>query len=206
MAIGVSARKNKAEPGTALKMVRIEKGWKLADVARMTGFSVSTLSKIENGKSGLSYTKMMRLGQSLGVDIAQLLAKSDSAGAIPSPAPTTGRIASGTRTITKAEAAPVVVDNVYNHVCHAAELLRRSLHPMITEVKARSIEEFGELRKHPGEEFSFVLEGVIDLYCDQYTPARLHPGDSIYFDAGMGHAFIAVSDGPCRILSVFSET
>jgi hypothetical protein len=31
-------------------------------------------------------------------------------------------------------------------------------------------------------------------------------GDSVYFDGSMGHAYVAVGDGPCRILSICSAT
>ena len=34
------------------------------------------------------------------------------------------------------------------------------------------------------------------------APARLETGDSIYFDSGMAHAYIAVGEGTCRVLSV----
>lgn len=195
------------EPGPALKAARLAKGWTLAELAGKTGFSISTLSKIENGRSGLSYTKMMKLGQNMGIDIADLL----SGGAprlAPGPVavPASGRIARGARAITRAGAETRVEDETYIHACPAAELLRRSLHPMITEVKARSIEEFGELRAHPGEEFTYVLEGAVDLHTDQYAPTRMNVGDSVYFDAGMGHAWVAASEGPCRILSVFSAS
>jgi hypothetical protein len=40
------------------------------------------------------------------------------------------------------------------------------------------------------------------LHTEMYTPARLEKGDSIYFDSQMGHAYIAVGDRPCRILSI----
>ncbi len=31
-------------------------------------------------------------------------------------------------------------------------------------------------------------------------------GDSIYFDGLMGHAYVALGKGPCRILSICSAT
>jgi quercetin dioxygenase-like cupin family protein len=49
-----------------------------------------------------------------------------------------------------------------------------------------------------------VLEGTVDLYTSLYAPVRLHAGDSIYFDSGMGHAYIAAGEGVCRVLSVCS--
>src|SRR3546814_3333393 len=69
-----------------------------------------------------------------------------------------------------------------------------------------SIEEFGEFHRHDGEEFVYVLDGELAFYSDSYTPAYLKAGDSIYFDSGMGHAYVAVGDVPCRILSVFSTS
>ena len=75
---------------------------------------------------------------------------------------------------------------------------------MIIEPRACSIEELGELIRHPGEEFAYVLEGVTELHTDTYAPLTLHPGNSIYFDSGMAHAFIAVGEGRCRILLVSS--
>jgi uncharacterized cupin superfamily protein len=56
--------------------------------------------------------------------------------------------------------------------------------------------------RHPGEEFVYVLEGILELHTEMYTPARLEAGDSVYFDSGMRHAYIAVGDAPCRILSI----
>ena len=49
-----------------------------------------------------------------------------------------------------------------------------------------------------------MLEGVTELHTDTYAPLTLHPGNSIYFDSGMAHAFIAVGEGRCRILLVSS--
>lgn len=190
-------RNRRADIGVALKTIRLDNGWTLAEVAERTGFSISTLSKVENGKQELSYTRLMKLGQGLGVDIARLLTRSAYT------APAKSGIAPGARAVTRAGSTTVVKDDVYAHICHAADLLQRSLHPMITEVHARSIEEFGELRSHPGEEFSIVIEGAVDLYSEEYAPVRLETGDSIYFDSGTAHAFVAAAEGPCRILSVF---
>jgi hypothetical protein len=51
-----------------------------------------------------------------------------------------------------------------------------------------------------------VLEGEIDVHTSAYAPVRLKAGDSIYFDSTMGHAYIAASIGPCRVLGVCSGT
>ena len=49
-----------------------------------------------------------------------------------------------------------------------------------------------------------MLEGEVDLHTSVYAPVHLKVGDSIYFDSGMGHAYIAAGEGPCRVLSLCS--
>ena len=185
-----------ARPGAALKAFRERKGWTLAEVSRRTGLTVSTLSKVENGRVSLNFEKLSRLSAGLELDIGNLLS--------PHGVPPTAQVSAGRRSTTRSGEETVYQTEVYNHLHHATDLLNKMFTPMIVEPRARSIEEFGELIRHPGEEFVYVLEGVAELHTDTYAPLTLHPGDSIYFDSGMAHAFIAVGEGRCRILLVSS--
>ena len=56
------------------------------------------------------------------------------------------------------------------------------------------------------QEFAFVIEGSVDFYTDLYAPTRLEAGDSIYFDSGMGHAYVKAGPGRCQVLSICSAT
>ncbi|WP_130617935.1 helix-turn-helix domain-containing protein [Dyella amyloliquefaciens] len=183
----------KPEPGSALRNLRKHKQLTLAEVSERTGLPVSTLSKIENGKMSLSYDKLARLSTGLEVDIAQLF-EPDSA------APPT-RV-QGRRSITRAGSGLSVETENYSHLYPNADLLNKRLVPIIAEPHARSLAEFGELIRHEGEEFIYVLEGTVDLHTDLYAPTRLEAGDSMYFDSGMGHAYIAVGPKRCRVLSI----
>ena len=58
--------------------------------------------------------------------------------------------------------------------------------------------------RHPGEEYAFILEGTVEFHTELYAPVLLNKGDSVYFDSGMGHAYLAASAGPCRVLSICS--
>jgi transcriptional regulator with XRE-family HTH domain len=185
-----------ARPGAALKAFRERKGWTLAEVSRRTGLTISTLSKVENGRVSLNFEKLSRLSTGLGLDIGNLLS--------PDGVPPAAQIPAGRRNTTRSGEETVYQTEVYNHLHHATDLLNKMFTPMIVEPRARSVEEFGELIRHSGEEFVYVLEGVAELHTDTYAPLTLHPGDSIYFDSGMAHAFIAVGEGRCRILSVSS--
>jgi transcriptional regulator with XRE-family HTH domain len=188
---------SKPEPGSALRSLRKHKHLTLAEVSALTGLPVSTLSKIENGKMSLSYDKLARLSTGLEVDIAQLF----EPGTASPPTRVHGR-----RSITRAGEGLAVETENYSHLYPGADLLNKHLVPIIAEPHARSLAEFGELVRHPGEEFVYVLEGTVDLHTDLYAPARLDAGDSMYFDSGMGHAYIAVGLKRCRVLSICTAT
>lgn len=188
------------DPGEVLRGIRTERGLTLAEVSKRTGMPISTLSKVETGKISLSYEKLMRLSRGLDIDITRLFAA-------PKPASGSGRsLTTGRRTITRAGDGPRIRTATYDYVYPSADLLNKSLNPMIIDVRVRSIAEFGDLMRHPGEEYALVLEGQCEFHCDLYAPSLMSTGDSVYFDGSMGHAYVAVGEGPCRILSICSAT
>src|SRR3546814_4226492 len=90
------------------------------------------------------------------------------------------------RSITRASEGMAVTTRNGEVRYQAYDLLNKDLTPMVAQVHARSIEEFGDFHRHDGEEFVYVLDGELAFYSDSYTPAYLKAGDSIYFDSGMG--------------------
>lgn len=191
----VDATAGPGNPGAVLRQIRSERNMTLAQVSERVGLPVSTLSKVETGKMSLSYEKLMKISRGLDIDITRLFQKE-----APEPA---SRF-SGRRSITRASEGPRIRTSTYGYVYPAADLLRKSLNPMVIDVQVRSIEAFGELMRHPGEEFAMVLEGAVDFHCDLYSPVRLETGDTIYFDGAMGHGYVAASEGTCRLLCVCS--
>ncbi|HEY6922410.1 MAG TPA: cupin domain-containing protein, partial [Steroidobacteraceae bacterium] len=65
--------------------------------------------------------------------------------------------------------------------------------------------EFGELLQHPGEEYIYVLSGVIAVHTDFYDPVVLQSGESIYVDSSMGHAYVTESCAEATVLAVCSS-
>jgi transcriptional regulator with XRE-family HTH domain len=184
-----------AHPGSALKALRTQRGWTLAEVGKRTGLPISTLSKIENERISLNYDKLALLSASLGVDISELFAPAFHAvhGAVI-----------GRRTFTPRGQGQFIETANYNHTYPAADFLNKRFVPIVAELRVRSLEEFGELIRHPGEEYAFVLEGAVVFHTELYAPLSMSKGDSIYFDSGMGHAYLAGEDGPCRVLAICS--
>jgi transcriptional regulator with XRE-family HTH domain len=180
-------------PGSALKTLRTDRGWTLADVSERTGIPTSTLSKVENGKTDLTLDRLLRISVALDVNIADLFGT-------PSTEYTAGN--RGRRSITRIGEGTVVASPYGEYCYHAQDLLEKRIAPIVVDIRARSLEEFGDYHFHQGEEYLLVLEGALSLYTDTYAPVHLKTGESIYFDSGMGHAYVADGEDPCRILVI----
>lgn len=142
---------------------------------------------------GLSYDKLIRLAQALNVDLKDLI----SAGA-EADAP----VSVGRRSVNRAGEEPEAQSDRHAHHYPAAELLGKMMVPIIINVRARSVEELGGLVRHSGEEYLYVLTGTMELHSDLYAPLPLGPGDSVYFDSGMAHAYVCTSAETCTVLAV----
>jgi hypothetical protein len=112
---------------------------------------------------------------------------------------------SGRRSLSRSGEGSVIDTPNYGHVYPATELLNKQMVPIFGQPKARTLGEFGELLRHSGEEFSVVLEGAVMFHTELYAPVLLQAGDSVYFDSSMGHAYLRVGDGLCRVLTVCSD-
>lgn len=180
----------------SLRTVRKECGLTLAELAARTGIPRTTLSKVENGKASLTYEKLVQVGDGLGVGITRLFDSKPNGQEASHPAN------ARRRAVTHLDDAISVESDNYINSYLSLDLLKRRANPIISNVKTRTLEKFGVWIRHEGEEFAIVIEGEIEFCCEDYAPVRLKLGDSVYFDSGMGHAYLAASDSPCRILAV----
>jgi transcriptional regulator with XRE-family HTH domain len=185
-----------ANPGGILRQLRAQSGWTLADVSARTGFPISTLSKIEKGQVSLSYDKLARISKGLDVDIGVFFAGEDDR--TPQPKP------SGRRSIIRKGDGRTIKTHSYLNQFLATDLLNKRFVPIVGEGFVTSITDFGEMIRHEGEEFCYVLEGTLEFHTELYAPVTLEIGDAIYFDSGMGHAYISAGDKPLKVLCICS--
>ena len=171
--------------GTVMKSIRSRNGWTLKEMSAKSGIPVSTLSKVEHDRLTLSYDKLQQLSQRLNIRMSDLFAEDDE-----DTAPrVTGRRSIGTID----QAVRVTTDNYdYHYLC--TDLRQKRMIPIITRIRAHSAREFGDLVRHQGEEFIFVLEGEVEIHTEFYDPVALKTGQGIYLDSSMGHAYV-VAEG-----------
>jgi transcriptional regulator with XRE-family HTH domain len=184
-----------ARLGEALRNIRLDRNLTLKDVARKTGLSSSTLSKVERNQLSLTYDKLIQLANGLEEDITTFFAGSRTQRSHNAP---------GRRSVTRHDECQVIETDNYIHLYPNTDLLARPFVPIIAELKARSLEEFGPLISHDGEEYVYVLQGTVLVYTEFYAPYRLEVGDSMHIDSNMGHAYIAGTSDTCKLMSICS--
>lgn len=187
-------RRGEGGIGANLRRLRAEAGMSVKEMASGAGLAASTISKIESEQMSPTYDVLLKLAGGLGTDLSTLILPPSPTGGIPQP---TGRL-----DVTRAAERRKLPAGVYTYEPLAISLRDKAMDPTFVEVNARDISEFPELIRHPGEELVFVISGSIELHLEFYAPVRLNAGDSVYFDASMGHAYISIGQENARILNI----
>lgn len=186
-------KEEKIEPlqlGKRLKDIRMSLGLTLEEASKRTGLARSTLSKIENEQISPTFQAMQKLAIGLKIDIPQLFA------------PPKQIVATGRRDITRCEAGKPHPTSTYEHELLATQLTKKKMMPFKSRIRARQFEDYSDWIRHDGEEFLLVLSGEITFFSEFYEPVNLNEGDSVYYDATMGHMLVSVSEEDALILWV----
>ncbi|MEW9921866.1 helix-turn-helix domain-containing protein [Marimonas sp. MJW-29] len=178
--------------GARVRELRKARSWTLEQAAKQAGLARSTLSKIENGQMSPTYDALKKLAVGLEISVPQLFTP-------PAAEKITGRMA-----VTKSGEGSAKATTTYEHELLGDSLRKKQMLPYRARIRARSMEEFDGWVRHDGEEFLYVLTGVIMLFTEFYEPVELRRGDSAYYDATMGHNVISVSAEDATILWVTS--
>ncbi|MGC1303710.1 MAG: XRE family transcriptional regulator [Caulobacteraceae bacterium] len=187
--------------GGLIRLVRQQNDWTLRQMSEKVGIPLSTLAKVESDKLSLTYDKLQQLASRLGLTVTEFLAQAG-----PQPAPgATPAVVTARRSVTSQNNSIQVSTKNYDYEYLCADLREKRMVPIIARVRARNMGEFGELIKHNGEEFIYVLEGCIEVHLQFYTTVTLCAGQGIYIDSSMAHAYIAKDCESALLLAICSS-
>ncbi|MGH1577131.1 helix-turn-helix domain-containing protein [Planktotalea sp.] len=175
-----------------VRELRKAQGWTLERAANQAGLARSTLSKIENGQMSPTYDALKKLAEGLEISVPQLFTP-------PEREQINGRMA-----VTKLGEGAAHATVTYEHELLAETLTNKKMLPYRARIRARSFDEFDGWVRHDGEEFLYVLTGVVSLITEFYEPVEMRRGDSAYYDASMGHNLITLSEDDASVLWVTS--
>ncbi|MGB2200205.1 MAG: helix-turn-helix domain-containing protein [Pseudooceanicola atlanticus] len=189
----------KSEVGQRLRTLRKAGQLTLADLASRSGVSVSTISKIENGALSPTLDVILKLCDGLSVQIGDLVSGTDNRATKEMTGPNS-RLAPAYN----GEGALISTEN-YDYFYLCPDVKNKFIVPILAKLKARDLKSFGELFRHGGEEFLYVLEGTVEVHTEHYEPLILQKGDSVYLDSQMAHGYVSTGEGQAEVLCICTE-
>src|SRR5215470_12383354 len=186
--------------GSLVSLVRKRNGWTLREMSEKVGIPLSTLAKVESDKLSLTYDKLQQFTSRLGLTLAEFLSLAEAPPATEAPKVVTAR-----RSLSGSGNSVQVSTPNYDYEYLCADLREKRMVPILARIRAHDVVEFGELLRHKGEEFIYVLEGTIEVHLQFYTPVTLTVGQGVYLDSAMGHAYTAKGCDSALVLAVCSS-
>ncbi|MDZ5078618.1 XRE family transcriptional regulator [Nesterenkonia sp. HG001] len=168
-----------AQVGIRLRGARTARGWTLDRLARASGVSTSTISRLESGKRQASLELLLPLTRELGIAVDDLLVHEASDPRVSRP----GWRGEGM------EVQPLSEE-------------RSPVNAFRITYAERSPHE--RLHTHRGYEWFYVTSGRLRLQLGE-EEVILSRGEAAEFDTLIPHAFSAAGPGEAEIISLFSE-
>jgi transcriptional regulator with XRE-family HTH domain len=190
--ISEAPRAGVEEIGKRIRILREEKGISLDELSNMTGFDVELLSNIENNIVQPQLGTVIRLSKALDSAFGRLISGIGN------------RIYSITRKdeqkVVSRSTAKKGQKQVYTYKSLAPEVKGRHMEALIVQLEENPDKE---VSVHDGEEFIYVLDGIVVLNIGEET-FDLEPGDSAYYLSTTPH-LVASKKGKATILAVLYE-
>lgn len=183
---------NVAEIGARIGSIRKEKGLSLDALSKLTGFAVDLLADIEQNRVQPQLGTIIKLSKALDSAFGRLVSGVGD------------RLYSVTRKndqkIVSRSTSDKGQKQVYVYRSLAPEVQGRHMEALIVQLEENPDQE---MSVHEGEEFIYVLQGVVQLKIGQ-DAFDLTPGDSVYYLSTTPH-LIAAKSGQATILAVLYE-
>ncbi len=174
------------EMGLRLSDLREIKGFSQDEMAEKLEMSLEEYKSYENGLSDFSFSFMINVATILNIDVINLLSGN-------SPTLTDCAV------MHKGNEFFIKKDGVYEYKHLAYTFKDKKGEPFFVEVLPG--QEDKELHSHSGQEFNFVLAGVMQIKVGNLT-YTLNKGDSVYFDSGLKHGIKVIGDKPVKFLAI----
>ncbi|MEG0774284.1 XRE family transcriptional regulator [Clostridium sp.] len=175
--------------GWKIKELRNSKNITLKQLSEDSGLSVGFLSQLERGLTSIAVDSLENLAKILGVNLSFFFNVENRQD----------------RKVLKSYERPVLNMQEGGFISYSLcqNLEDKAFVPKLVNVFPHKTDEQVALYKHSGEEFIYVLEGILTLYIDN-NMYDLYPGDSIYLDSSEVHNWANNTNKLVKILTVNS--
>jgi transcriptional regulator with XRE-family HTH domain len=174
-------------PGPRVRMLRTQRGLTLQELAAEADVSVSFLSALERGRTGVSMERLFRIAEALGTTLPAL--GSDSI--------------STTSPLVRPHERDSFVSPDGGHLLESLITTPGGLEVSLSTIYPGSGSD--DSYRHSGQEFIYVLSGRLDFWLDGERFA-LSPGCALHFQSSREHHWTNPGRQPTRVIWVNAPT
>jgi len=178
--------------GEKIKNLREAKNITREELSERSGLGLDQIILIEENTNLPSLAPLIKIARVMGVRLGTFLDDNEELG------PVVTRKTDRTKSISFSNNA-VEMRKHMDYFSLSEAKSGRHMEPFIIDIIAS--DAAFSLSSHEGEEFIYVLEGLVEINYGKDTYV-LEPGDSIYYDSIVAHHVHAYSDTAAKILAV----
>ncbi|MET3289888.1 UNVERIFIED_CONTAM: transcriptional regulator with XRE-family HTH domain [Brevibacillus sp. OAP136] len=172
------------EVSNKIRSYRLQQNITLKELSQKTGMSISFLSQVERGASSLAITSLKKIADALQVPITSFF---------ESPQNDNFHVKKEDHKSFQFERSSMIYTRL------AGEFAGRTLEPVLVVMPPHAKQE--HVFSHPGEEFFYVLEGVV-IFTVNEREYLVKPGDSIHYPSQQPHFWSNPLDIEAKILCI----
>ena len=180
--------------GEKIKSLRESQSISIEQLAERSGLAVEQIERIEKNIDLPSLAPLIKIARVLGVRLGTFLDDQDETG------PAICRKTEAKDTISFSNNAIQSRKHMEYHSL-SQDKSGRHMEPFLIDVAPSEDGVDFVLSTHEGEEFIYVLEGILEINYGKNTYI-LEEGDSIYYDSIVAHHVHAAADNTAKILGV----
>ncbi|AYD39935.1 cupin domain-containing protein [Clostridium fermenticellae] len=173
--------------GKKIKELRTQNNLTLNDLSEKTNLSTGYLSQLERGLTSIAIDTLSNIGEALGVTLSYFLTEPKNKDNFI--------LRSYERQVLEVENNKIIQFQLTN------DMDNKNLLPRIFEILPSSNNEKINLYPHAGEEFVYVLEGILTLLINDKS-YELFPGDSAHYNSNLYHNWANNTNKTVKILTV----
>lgn len=158
--------------GRKIKELRNSQNLTLKELSEKTNLSIGFLSQLERGLTTIAVDTLYNLAKSLGVDLSYFLVSPKE----------------NKKIVLRSYEKELIQINsnqfIYYNLTNSSE--DKVFLPRYIEILPRNNDELVTQYQHEGQEFVYVMEGILTLVFNNET-YELYPGDSAHYDSSIIH-------------------
>lgn len=177
------------EIGEKLKGLRTSKKMTLKELSEKTNLSIGYLSQLERGLTSVAISSLENIAFALEVDLSYFFEP-----------PTTNE----NRITRSFEQKLSIVENsrfIYHNLGNDGET--KNMSPFMITILPNYTNEEVIPYSHEGEEFTYVLEGVLTVFLENQR-FELYPGDSMHINSTLNHNWDNYTSKLVKIICTYS--